>query len=69
MTDDTHMDRLKTFAVCVAALAAGQCLAQDQMETLVNTAVRPVMQAQGIPGMAVAVTVNGTPHSVSVAPA
>lgn len=62
MTDDTHMDRLKTFAVCVAALAAGQCLAQDQMETLVNAAVRPVMQAQGIPGMAVAVTVNGKPH-------
>ena len=62
MTDDTHMDRLKTFAVCVAALAAGQCLAQDQMATLVNAAVRPVMQAQGIPGMAVAVTVNGKPH-------
>ncbi len=56
------MDRLKTFAVCVAALAAGQCLAQDQMATLVNAAVRPVMQAQGIPGMAVAVTVNGKPH-------
>lgn len=62
MTDDTHMDRLKTFAVCVAALAAGQCLAQDQMATLVNAAVRPIMQAQGIPGMAVAVTVNGKPH-------
>ena len=62
MTDDTHMDRLKTFAVCVVALAAGQCLAQDQMATLVNAAVRPVMQAQGIPGMAVAVTVNGKPH-------
>ena len=62
MTDDTHMDRLKAFAVCVAALAAGQCLAQDQMATLVNAAVRPVMQAQGIPGMAVAVTVNGKPH-------
>ncbi|POA74308.1 class C beta-lactamase [Pseudomonas sp. DP16D-R1] len=56
------MDRLKAFAVCVAALAAGQCLAQDQMATLVNAAVRPVMQAQGIPGMAVAVTVNGKPH-------
>ncbi|MBH8614923.1 beta-lactamase, partial [Pseudomonas mohnii] len=56
------MDRLKIFAVCVAALAAGQCIAQDQMETLVNAAVRPVMQAQGIPGMAVAVTVNGKPH-------
>jgi beta-lactamase class C len=56
------MDRLKIFAVCVVALAAGQCNAQDQMETVVNAAVRPVMQAQGIPGMAVAVTVNGKPH-------
>lgn len=62
MKDDIPMDRLKIFAVCVAALAAGQCIAQDQMETLVNAAVRPVMQAQGIPGMAVAVTVNGKPH-------
>lgn len=62
MTDDTHMDRLKTFAVCAAALAAGQCIAQDRMETVVNAAVHPVMQAQGIPGMAVAVTVNGKPH-------
>ncbi|BFT64558.1 class C beta-lactamase [Pseudomonas moorei] len=32
------------------------------METVVNAAVRPVMQAQGIPGMAVAVTVSGKPH-------
>jgi beta-lactamase class C len=62
MKDDIPMDRLKIFAVCVAALAAGQCIAQDQMETLVNAAVRPVMRAQGIPGMAVAVTVNGKPH-------
>ncbi|MGF6090628.1 class C beta-lactamase [Pseudomonas sp. 18173] len=40
-------------------LASGQCFAQDQIETVVNDAVLPVMQAQGIQGMAVAVTVNG----------
>ncbi|MHC8401947.1 class C beta-lactamase [Pseudomonas sp. MDT1-17] len=62
MTDQTNMDRLKTLAVCVAVLATGQCVAQDQIETVVNAAVRPVMQAQAIPGIAVAVTINGQPH-------
>lgn len=56
------MDRLKTIAACMALLASGQCVAQDQIETLVNDAVEPVMQAQGIQGMAVAVTVNGRAH-------
>ncbi|WP_429492792.1 class C beta-lactamase [Pseudomonas sp. S30_BP2TU TE3576] len=46
----------------MAIFAAGQCVAQDQIETLVNAAVQPVMQAEGIHGMAVAVTVNGQPH-------
>jgi beta-lactamase class C len=56
------MDRLKTIAACMAMLAAGQCVAQDQIETVVNAAVQPVMQAEGIQGMAVAVTVNGQAH-------
>lgn len=56
------MDRLKTIAAGMAIFAAGQCVAQDQIETLVNAAVQPVMQAEGIHGMAVAVTVNGQPH-------
>ena len=56
------MDRLKTIAACMAIFAAGQCVAQDQIETLVNAAVQPVMQAEGIHGMAVAVTVNGQAH-------
>ena len=56
------MDRLKTIAACMALLASGQCVAQDQIETLVNDAVQPVMQAQGIQGMAVAVTVKGRAH-------
>ncbi|MFV0932367.1 class C beta-lactamase [Pseudomonas jessenii] len=56
------MDRLKTIAAGVAIFAAGQCVAQDQVETVVNAAVQPVMQAEGIHGMAVAVTVNGQAH-------
>ncbi|EJM55590.1 penicillin-binding protein, beta-lactamase class C [Pseudomonas sp. GM48] len=56
------MDRLKTIAAGMAIFAAGQCVAQDQIETVVNAAVQPVMQAEGIHGMAVAVTVNGQPH-------
>ncbi|WP_421138838.1 class C beta-lactamase [Pseudomonas sp. NFX15] len=46
----------------MAIFAAGQCVAQDQIETVVNAAVQPVMQAEGIQGMAVAVTVNGQAH-------
>jgi beta-lactamase class C len=61
-TDETNMDRLKTIAACMAIFAAGQCVAQDQIETVVNAAVQPVMQAEGIHGMAVAVTVNGQAH-------
>jgi beta-lactamase class C len=49
-------------AVCAAMLAAGQSLAQDRLESIVSDAVRPVMHAQGIAGMAVAVTVNGKPQ-------
>ncbi|MBV7546095.1 beta-lactamase [Pseudomonas sp. PDM26] len=56
------MDRLKTIAACMALFAAGQCVAQDQIETVVNAAVQPVMQAQGIQGMAVAVTFKGQAH-------
>ncbi|CAI8702988.1 Beta-lactamase [Pseudomonas sp. IT-P291] len=56
------MNRLKTIAACMAIVAAGQCVAQDQIETVVNAAVQPVMQTEGIHGMAVAVTVNGQAH-------
>jgi beta-lactamase class C len=54
--------RPKILAACLALFATGPCLALDNIETLVNDAVKPVMQAQGIPGMAVAVTINGKAH-------
>ncbi|MDF9774178.1 class C beta-lactamase [Pseudomonas baetica] len=56
------MDRLKTITAGMAIFAAGQCVAQDQIDTVVNAAVQPVMQAEGIQGMAVAITVNGQAH-------
>ncbi|VVQ02360.1 Beta-lactamase [Pseudomonas fluorescens] len=59
MTDTTRLGKLKILAACVAMLAAGQAVAQDHIEAMVNDAVRPVMQAQGIPGMVVAISVNG----------
>lgn len=62
MTDTLNPGRLKMLAVCAAMLAAGQSLAQDRLESIVSDAVRPVMHAQGIAGMAVAVTVNGKPQ-------
>jgi len=62
VTDTLNPGRLKMLAVCAAMLAAGQSLAQDRLESIVSDAVRPVMHAQGIAGMAVAVTVNGKPQ-------
>ncbi|WP_330206927.1 class C beta-lactamase [Pseudomonas sp. AM14(2022)] len=34
----------------------------EQLQALVNKAVTPVMQQQNIPGLAVAITINGQPH-------
>ncbi|MHC8313763.1 class C beta-lactamase [Pseudomonas sp. GT1P32] len=47
-------------------LSAGYCVAGNQtdaqIEAAVNAAVAPVMQQQNIPGMAVAITVDGKQH-------
>ncbi|MFJ3375481.1 class C beta-lactamase [Pseudomonas sp. NPDC086112] len=66
MTNKINAARLKILAACVAVFGASHCVAAartDQpIETIVNDAVRPVMQAQRIPGMAVAITLNGKQH-------
>ena len=66
MTNNRSTARLKILAACVAVFGASHCVAAartDQpIETIVNDAVRPVMQAQSIPGMAVAITLNGKQH-------
>lgn len=62
MKDHTGIARPKMLAVCLALLATSPCFALENVETVVNNAVHPVMQTQGIAGMAVAVTVNGKPQ-------
>jgi len=66
MTDTITMTRLTIFGACAALLSAGPCLAQGQtdlqIQSAVDAAIRPIMQAQGVPGMAVAVTIDGKPH-------
>ena len=66
MTNKINAARLKILAACVAVFGASHCVAAAQtdqpIETIVNDAIRPVMQAQGIPGMAVAITLNGKQH-------
>ncbi|MEB0048552.1 MULTISPECIES: class C beta-lactamase [unclassified Pseudomonas] len=60
------MTRLNIIGALIATLAAGPCIAQGQtdaqIQRIVDAAIQPVMQQQGIPGVAIAVTVNGTPH-------
>lgn len=62
MTDKIKLTRLKCLAGCVAIFVTGQSVAKEPIDALVNAAVQPVIQTQGIAGMAVAVTVNGKQH-------
>lgn len=59
MKDHRASARSKTLAMSLALLATGPCFALDNVESVVNEAVQPVMQTQGIAGMSVAVTFNG----------
>lgn len=55
--------RLGGFAVTTFVLGAGNCIAEEnvahKVKAVVDTAIQPVMQEHTIPGMAVAVTLNG----------
>lgn len=66
MTNKKSIAGLKILAACMAVFGASHCVAATQtdqpIEKIVNDAVRPVLKAQGIPGMAVAITVNGKQH-------
>ncbi|MDR6926025.1 class C beta-lactamase [Pseudomonas sp. BE134] len=60
------LPRLGLYSAFALTLGAAPCIAatpsEQQLETLVNAAVVPVMQQQNITGLAVAITQNGQPH-------
>ncbi|RKS24375.1 beta-lactamase class C [Pseudomonas sp. WPR_5_2] len=55
-------NKLASYSAFLLFLGASQCMADDPMESIVNAAIKPVMQQQQIPGMAIAITVNGQAH-------
>lgn len=58
--------RLKSYSAFGLFFGAAACLAappaDDRLQALVDATVTPVMQQQKIPGLAVAITVNGQAH-------
>jgi beta-lactamase class C len=57
-----HLNKFTSYSALVLFLGAGHCVADDRIESIVNAAIEPVMQQQQIPGVAVAIIVNGQPH-------
>ncbi|WP_306108877.1 class C beta-lactamase [Pseudomonas sp. ANT_H12B] len=55
-------NKLLSYSALMLFLSAGHCVADDRIETIVKAAIEPVMQQQSIPGVAIAITVNGQPH-------
>ena len=57
-----NLKKFASYSAFVLFLGAGHCAADDNIESIVNTAIEPVMQQHQIPGVAVAITVNGQAH-------
>ncbi|MGE8185988.1 class C beta-lactamase [Pseudomonas sp. NPDC086278] len=58
--------RLASYSAFAVFFGASHCVAatesDDRLNAVVNAAIEPVMQKQNIPGMAVAITLNGQRH-------
>ncbi|MGJ7518507.1 class C beta-lactamase [Pseudomonas baetica] len=59
---DLKLNKYAPYSAFLLLFGAGYCTAVDRIETIVDAAIKPVMQQQQIPGMAVAITINGQPH-------
>lgn len=56
------LNKLAPYSAFLLLFGASQCMADDRLQGIVDAAMKPVIQQQKIPGMAVAITVNGQPH-------
>ncbi|RON17449.1 class C beta-lactamase [Pseudomonas frederiksbergensis] len=54
--------KLASYSAFALLLGVSHSFADDRVEAIVKAAIEPVMQQQQIPGVAVAITVNGQPH-------
>jgi beta-lactamase class C len=54
--------KIKSCSTFAFLLFAGHCMADERLDNALQAAVRPIMQQQQIPGMAIAITINGQPH-------
>ncbi|NUT78778.1 beta-lactamase [Pseudomonas sp. C1C7] len=57
-----NLNKFSSYSTFLLLLGASQCMADDRLQGIVDAAMKPVMQEQQIPGVAIAVTVKGQPH-------
>lgn len=57
-----NLIQLASYSAFALLLGASHSIADERIEAIVKAAIEPMMQQQQIPGVAVAITVNGKPH-------
>jgi beta-lactamase class C len=57
-----NQKKLASYSAFALLLGVSHSFADDRIEAIVKATIEPVMQQQQIPGVAVAITVNGQPH-------
>lgn len=59
---EKNQKKLASYSAFALLLGVSHSFADDRLEAIVKAAIEPVIQQQQIPGVAVAITVNGKPH-------
>jgi len=57
-----NLNKLKSYSAFLLLLGASPCMADDRLQGIIDAAIKPVMQQQQIPGVAIAITLKGQPH-------
>lgn len=56
------LNKLASYSAFLLLIGASQSMAEERLKGIVDAAMEPVMQQQQIPGVAIAITVNGQAH-------